>query len=190
MHIQPKHDVNAERLHANHCTVTLSLWSHFSLLTQDILDEKSHHNDVCYNISINIIYCYNYITVLTEGATSKWKTRESGTFALTPWGRSESTSMEESVELPWRGTVTCNEVLELWHKTMSLFTRFGNWSVRRRTKRVFPRPPRFDDTTRTHNLWIDMKAHVKIKLNVRLTRRKENLTIVCSTKCRNLLLRI
>ena len=37
-------------------------------------------------------------------------------------------------------------------KTMSLFTRLGSWSVRRRTNRVFPKPPRLDETTRTQSL--------------------------------------
>ena len=36
--------------------------------------------------------------------------------------------------------------------TMSLFTKLGSWSVRRRTNRVFPKPPRLDETTRTQSL--------------------------------------
>ena len=35
---------------------------------------------------------------------------------------------------------------------MSLFTRLGNCSVKRRTNRVFPKPPRCDETTRTESL--------------------------------------
>ena len=37
---------------------------------------------------------------LTEGDTSKWNTRDNGTFALTACGKSESTSIDESVEFP------------------------------------------------------------------------------------------
>lgn len=68
--------------------------------------------------------------------------------------------MEESVELPWRGTVTCKPVFGQHDKTISLFTRFGSWSVRRRTNRVFPKPPLFEDTTRTQSLGI-IKAKFK-----------------------------
>ena len=35
---------------------------------------------------------------------------------------------------------------------MSLFTRLGSCSVKRRTNRVFPKPPRCDETTRTESL--------------------------------------
>ena len=35
---------------------------------------------------------------------------------------------------------------------MSLFTRLGSCSVRRRINRVFPKPPRCDETTRTESL--------------------------------------
>ena len=68
--------------------------------------------------------------------------------------------MEESVELPWRGTVTCKDVLGQRDKTMSLFTSLVSWSVRRRTNRLFPRPPRLDDTTRTQSLG---KERVKVE---------------------------
>jgi len=37
-------------------------------------------------------------------------------------------------------------------KTMSLFTRLGSWFVRRRTNRVFPKPARLEETTRTQSL--------------------------------------
>ena len=94
----------------------------------------------------------NQFSCLTEGDTSKWKTRESGTFALVAWGKRESTSMEESVEFPWSGTVTCNGKSVTPHTTMLLFTRFCSWSVKRRTYRVFPKPPLFEVTTRTQSL--------------------------------------
>ena len=60
------------------------------------------------------------------------------------------------MEFPCRGTVTCNNVFESFLRkfviTMSLFTRLGNCSVKRRTNRVFPKPPRCDETTRTESL--------------------------------------
>ena len=94
----------------------------------------------------------NQFSCLTEGDTSKWKTRESGTFALVAWGKRESTSMEESVEFPWSGTVTWSDMPESRHTTMSLFTRYCSLSVRRRTYSVFPKPPLFEVTTRTQSL--------------------------------------
>ena len=93
---------------------------------------------------------------LTEGDTSKWSIRDNGTLAFTACGKSESTSIEESVEFPWSGTVTFNEIsescLRRFVKTTSLFSRLGSWSVRRRTNSVFPKPPLFDETTRTQTL--------------------------------------
>ena len=60
------------------------------------------------------------------------------------------------MEFPCRGTVTCKNVFESFLRkfviTMSLFTRLGNCSVKRRTNRVFPKPPRCDETTRTESL--------------------------------------
>ena len=49
-------------------------------------------------------------------------------------------------------------------KTMSLFTRLGSWSVRRRTNRVFPKPPRLDETTRTQSL--DRKQSISFQISI------------------------